>query len=246
MRLLIVECGESKLPVVLSTQANQMKPRPEVISTVNLNMEKINIPEFKGLLRDLAPDTIVLNPPGSPADKFPELVKEVARQVEISSGRVLFRSSVEVLGDAYSRTEVAIPLPYSEMGVFLHGAENSLLGSTSRSYVMRFPYTIESEEVSAWLEWADPQKLTQPDNKDAIVNLVDLEDMAKVILTRIQMGWYGLYHATPNDQVTVYELLEVDAKYRDKLPDHTLDSRYIWDMKSSKEVWAQLYAKRYL
>lgn len=245
MRLLLVECGESKLCSIISVLAGQQKPKPEMISTVNINMEKVNIPEFKKMLRDLASDTIIINPPSSPADKFNELVKEAARQTEISSGRDLLVSSVEVLGDAFARTEVAIPLPFSKMGIFLHGAENTLLGSQWRSYVIRFPYSEESKQVKLWLDWADPKRLARPENQDAIVNLVCLEDMAKVILTRLETGWYGLYHATPNDQVTIYELLEIDAKYRNRLPERTLDSKYIWDMKPSREVWAHLYTKRY-
>jgi hypothetical protein len=247
MRLLFVECGDSRLSGLVSALAGQQKPKPDMISTVNIHMERANIPEFKKMLRDLSPDVMIINPPSAPSDKFLGLVKEVARQTEISSGRCLLVSSVEVLGDAQNRTELAVPLPYSDIGILLLGAENLLLGSTSRSFVLRFPYSTESSLFQSWLSCANPQESLEADIKDKMITLACPDDMAKVILTRLETGWYGLYHPTPADALPISEILNIQDPDRDKrIPDYTLQSRTKWfDMRPSRKVWAEAWDKRY-
>ena len=121
MRLLIIECGDSKLSSAISVVAASLRPKPNMVSTMNLHLNRMNFPEFKHMLYHLALDTIALNPPSDVAEcvGWAAVVNEVARHSEVTSGRVLFVSSFEVLGDSYQRMEDAIEMPESDYGMFL-------------------------------------------------------------------------------------------------------------------------------
>src|SRR5277367_6840396 len=183
MKLLVIECGTSKLSAAVEAQAKTLNPKPEFVSSMTLDMKRVNIPEVKRMLQHLAPDTIVLNPPSIVPDElvFNPLVREIARVVSILSGRLLFVSSVEVLGDAVLRSEASVPLSYSEAGAFLLMAEAQIESATSRSYIFRVPYTEESVAVQRWISWAKGSRKEWDPSADTRLTLADTTELAKII-----------------------------------------------------------------
>jgi hypothetical protein len=225
VRLLIIECGNSKLPTAISLAAQALKPKPEMVSVMNLHMEKLNIPEFKHMLYHLAPDSIILNPPAEPisGQVWSDLVREVLRHSEVMSGKVLLISSFEVLGDSYQRNEDAVEMPVSDYGVFLQCVETQFETSPTH-FIMRLPYF----EVPK-----DPQYFT----------LISLEDAAKALLDKLETGRYGKYHVTPNDKLFHDELetnLVAKEAFGFRIPERSLYSKYNWEVKSSKETFSRL------
>lgn len=250
MRLLIVECGNSKLPIAITTKASSLRPKPEMISTMNVNVEKLNVPEFKNMLNHLYPDVVIINPPEAPTTNsaWAQLLIDIARHVEVVTGRVLFVSSVEVLGDTHKRTEDGVEMPYSDLGTFLFASEGALSKRTSRCYIIRFPYTEESAQVKQWIHWADPNQIgwAPSASDDVTFNLVTLEDMATVIVNRIQSGWYGKFHAAPVDTLLLSKLLtHAEFPGTSKVPNRTLISKSAWNMTSSELIWEGLLSKEY-
>lgn len=251
MRLLIIECGSSSLPAELTTVVSKQRPKAEMISTMNLSMEKINIPEFKRMLIHLMPDHIVLLPPERITENptFVQVLREVTRQVEMMTGRVLFVSSVDVLGDAPLRTESANEVPYSDIGCFLGAAEATIEQGTSRHYIMRFPYTVESAEFKQWLSWANPNTIpfmpAPADNKT--VTFARVSDIAETIAHQIQTGWFGKFHATPNDSVLLSSLISNDHwDTHTRVADRSLASKHTWrSMSPSQAIWIEEFEAEY-
>lgn len=246
MKLLIIECGNSKLSAAVEHQAKLLNPKPEFVSSMTLDMERVNIPEVKRMLQHLAPDTIVLNPPSIVPDErvFNALVKEIARAVSILNGRLLFISSVEVLGDATTRSEAGVSLPHTEVGTFLLMAETQIESATSRYYILRIPYTTENLAVPEWISWTKSIYGNEwRPNKDTWITLATIEDIAKIVLEKIQTGWFGRYHVTPGDQILLSNLIEAPWNKTGRPIDRSITSRYSWTMKSTKAIWAQLVAE---
>lgn len=240
MRIIIIECGTSLLPAALEAEAKKLHPEPS-IETLTVNLKYIKFPEFKMTLNHQAPDVIILNPPAEPANEavFGQLIKELTRYSSIMSAKILLVSSVEVLGNTTPRSEVAIPLPNSEMGTFLRMAETRLQSETSRYYIFRLPFTLESPRVKEWLSWTEPaENPAWPPRPDTKVTLVSMPEVAPIILDRIQSGWYGLYHVTPNDLVPVrYLITGVTFDAIGKVADASLLSKYSWPLSRTQDVW---------
>lgn len=236
MRLLIVETGISTLPAAIKKIAEKLHPKPDMVSIMNLHLERLNISEFKHMLYHLAPDTIILNPPDETPglNNWGNLLKEVIRHVSVTSGRLLFVSSFEVLGDSHQRTEDAIEMPLSNLGTFLFRAETMVQEGTARHYIIRLPYITEDKRILAWLHG-------DTDYKDQWFNLITIEDAAKAIVARIQTGLYGKYHITPNDRLSLSDLVDCGVS-ETRILDKTLSSKYAWSTGSSEAAWYKLKA----
>ena len=240
MRLLIIECGNSKLSVEISKFVQLIKPKPELVSTMTLNMERLNVPEFKHTLYQLAPDIIVFNPPTEPigSQAWSNLIREIVRHTEVSSGKIVFVSSVDVLGDSYQRTEDAVEMPVDDYGNFLQCAETQI-ETTPRHFIIRLPYTTENKQVLSWVlpsingEGATIMK----DNQ--FFTLISIEEAAKEIAGRIQTGLYGKYHITPSDRIALSDLVEMEA-LKSRIPDRSLFSKYKWSVQPSVVTWSAL------
>lgn len=244
MKLLIIEVGKSKLPAAISAAASKMIPKPESISTMNIVLEKFNVPEFKNMLFHLSPDIIILDPPDEIDNnwndlKWTALVREVIRHVEVLTARVVLVSSVDILGDAQLRTETAVELPYGDRAIMLLSAETMIQEGTSRYYLMRFPDTTEDSSIRGWAG-------THPEEycgANETFTLISLEDMASSIIDKVQTGWFGKYHVSPNDFLTLSDLVEIDWDKSKKIPDYSLLSRYNWRVAKSKDTWNKLVAE---
>ena len=247
MRILIIECGTSLLPLALEAEAKKLKPQPEVAS-MGVNLKYIKFPEFKVALNHQAPDVIILDPPAEPSNEatFGQLIKELTRYSSIMSAKIMLISSVEVLGDTTPRSEVAIPLPNSEMGTFLRMAETRLETETSRYYIFRLPYTLESPRVKEWLSWTEPaEDPAWPPRPDTLVTFASISEVAPIILDRIQSGWYGKYHVTPNDVVSIRFLLsDVAFSTIGKVTDNSLASKYTWALSPTAYTWFKWTQKK--
>jgi len=249
MRILIISEANSLLPAALEAEAKKLKPQPEDIQTLTLDMKHIRFPELKIILNHQAPDVIILNPPAEPTNEaiFGQLIKELTRYSSIMSAKIMLISSVEVLGDTTPRSEVAIPLPNSEMGTFLRMAETRLESETSRYYIFRLPYTLESPRVKEWLSWTEPAKdPAWPPRPDTIITLASMPEVAPIILERIQSGWYGKYHVTPNDSVSIKYLISgVDNFWTiGKVTDNSLASKYTWALGPTCYTWFKWTQKK--
>lgn len=221
MKLLIIECGTSKLPEAIKEAAGKLIPKPESISTMNITLATLNVPELKNMLFHLAPNVIILDPPTEVAHNWNDsrwtgLLKEVIRHNEIMSGKLVLVSSVEVLGDAQPRTESVIPMPESDRALMLHSAEMIIEANTSRHYIMRFPHLAPPKGVESF-------------------TLITLDGIASTILSQVETGWFGKYHVSPNDFIMIYTHLT--GKENIKVPDHTLLSRHTWKLAKSREVF---------
>lgn len=240
MRLLIIECGESKLSSEITAVAGELKPKPIMISTMNVSLDRLKLAEFKRMLYHSAPDTIVVNPPDVEPEpnqnNWTALLNETLRYIGVTSGRLLFISSVEVLGDAYQRTEDAVAMPASDYGIFLHTSEMLVEESTPCHYILRLPYTAENKEVLAWI--AEPGNAAEVFG-DQWFTLITLKDIAKVIVERIQTGLYGKYHASPNDRLALSDLVATQIP-QIRILDRSLSSKYTWPIQSSAQTWAGL------
>ena len=238
VKILTIEAGDSKLPLFISAAAAKMKPKPEAISTMTIDLERFNVPAFKKDIFHLAPDTIILDPPHWEPNliKWGALLAETLRHVDISNGRLILVSSVDVLGDAQLRTEGAVETPFSDRGVFLQSSEALIESSTSRHYIMWFPYTTESTFARAWTSEIKPVI----GNNNEIFTLINLEDMADSILGQAETGWFGKFHITPNDFLTLYDLIKMQWSQTKRIPDHSLASKYNWKVAKSKDVWDKL------
>lgn len=234
MRLLIIECGTSQLAGSIADQANKLRPKPAMISTMNVVLPQFNAPEFKRTLFYLAPDVIILDPPTEVPDagKWESLVKETIRHTDIVSGRLVFVSSVEVLGDAQLRTEAATEMPYSDIGVFLQAAETVIREQLSSHYILRFPYTEEHEKVKGWLQHSSS---SVHDNE--MFTLALINEMAATIMDKVQSGWFGTYHVTPNDMVLLSNLLGTTCNETIRVPNRSLFSKHAWKLMHSEAVW---------
>ena len=244
MKILIISEANSLLPAALEAEAKELKPQPEDIQTLTLDMKHIRFPELKIILNHQAPDVIILNPPAEPTNEavFGQLIKELTRYSSIMSAKIMLISSVEVLGDTTPpRSEVAIPLPNSEMGTFLRMAETRLESETSRYYIFRLPYTLESPRVKEWLSWTEPaEDPAWPPRPDTIVTLASIPEVAPIILERIQSGWYGKYHVTPNNCVAIKYLISgVTFNQIGRVADRSLFSKYAWPLSLTQDVWAK-------
>jgi hypothetical protein len=228
------------LPLALTTEAAKLYPKPE-IDTLTLNLKYVKFPELKLVLNQQAPDVIILNPPAEPANEavFGQLIKELTRYSSIMSAKIMLMSSVEVLGDTTPRSEVAIPLPNSEMGTFLRMAETRLETETSRYYIFRLPYTLESPRVKEWLSWTEPaEDPSWPPRPDTVVTFASIPEVAPIVLERIQSGWYGKYHVTPNDSVSIRYLISgVTFSTIGKVTDNSLASKYTWALSPTPYTW---------
>jgi dTDP-4-dehydrorhamnose reductase len=239
MKLLIIECGTSKLPGAISAEVAKLKPKPESVSTMNITLERFNVPEFKNMLFHLSPDIIILDPPTTIEDdwsdlKWTALIKEVVRHNEMMSGRLVFVSSVAVLGDAQLRTEACTVMPSHAWATMLHAAEMLIEATTSRHYIMRFPDTME-----------DPGMRTRAQGTFIVganesFTLIGLQDMAAAIVEKMQTGWFGKYHVTPNDYITLSDLVEFDWDKTKQVPNYSLMSKYDWKVAKSRAVWDRL------
>lgn len=241
MRLLIIECSNSKLPAAITLAAGKMIPKPEMISTMNIDLSRFNVPEFKSMLNHLAPDTIVLNPPTIVPDnnKWVALVQEALRNSNIMSGRLFFISNSEALGDSENRTEGTIEMPYSDIGTFIHMSETMIESYTSRHYIVRFPYTIEHPLVHKWVyDKPDPDTNQQ-------FTLISLSDIAQSIIDMIQTGWFGKFHVTPNDFLVLSHVTDLEWDRSKKITNYgVLISRQTWKVATSREVWNKLIGNR--
>lgn len=250
MRLLILQCGIGSMPAALSEAAAKMRPKPAVISTMTLDLSRVNIPEMKHMFNHLAPDTIVVLPPkiAEPTSNFQIVLTEVIRQVNIQSGRVMLVSSVEAIGDATQRTEVGVSMAYSEMGSFLLMAETQIEANTSRHYIVRLPLTKEDATLNEWLEVADPNaRLLVPSPiQNAAFNLVDIHEVAEQLMQRLESGWFGRFHMSPNDTAILSELLvNYDWKEEERVPERTLMSKYTWKLTPSEDLWDRWLEEKY-
>jgi hypothetical protein len=239
MKILIIECGSSKLPTAITTAASKMIPKPEGISVMNIALERFNISEFKHMLFHLAPDAIILDPPSDIHISWSEqnwylLLQETIRHVNMLSSKLVFVSSVEVLGDTIPRTETTVVLPYSDEGLMLYSTETMIESRTSRYYIMRFPNTVENSSVR---RWAASQKMVGANESFTLINL---EDMAKSIIDKIQTGWFGKYHVTPNDYLTLSDLIQLEWDTTKQTPNYGLMSKYTWKVAKTREVWDKL------
>lgn len=246
MRLLIIECGSSKIAAAITAVAMTLRPKADMVSTMNLDLERFQAAEFKHMLYHLAPDTIILNPPDfvvvSP--NWATLLKEITRHAEVTSGRVLFISSVEVLGDSYQRTEDAVEMPHSELGMFLQPSETEIENGTPRHYIIRLPYTVENKQVLSWVDSTYSSDGREVIKDNQLFTLITLEDAAKAIVDRIQTGLYGKFHITPNDQLALSDLVAMEVP-QTKIPNQTLRSKYHWNSTPSEVVWDELYKEKY-
>lgn len=241
MRLLIIECGDSKLAAAINVAAATIKPRPEMVGTMNLNMDRLNVPEFKHMLYHLAPDSIILNPPQEVVTypSWVQLLRECVRHTQVTSGKLMFVSSFEALGDTYQRTEDAVELPTSEYGMFLQPTETEIENCPS-AFIVRLPYTTESKVVLKWIKAVSGTFDGRDIIKDnQLFTLISIEDAAKAMLDRLQTGLYGKYHITPGDRLALSDLVEMEVP-QSRIPDRSLLSKYRWTVESSANTWSRL------
>jgi len=124
------------------------------------------------------------------------------------------------------------------MGTFLRMAETRLESETSRYYIFRLPYTLESPRVKEWLSWTEPaEDPAWPSRPNTIVTLASIPEVAPIILERIQSGWYGKYHVTPNDGRMLFDLIRGMGWGINRIPDHSLISKYTWPLSKTDDVW---------
>ena len=238
MKLLTIECGDSKLPSAITLAADKIKPKPQANISMNVDVERFSVPAFKNELFHWAPDIIVLDPPAWEPNlmKWGALLAETIRHTTVVSGRLVFVSGVDVLGDSQLRTEGAIAMPFTDRGEFLHTSEMLIETSLSSHYIMRFPNTIEDYSIRGK---AGPHTPLYRGANERFT-IINLEDMAKCIIEKAQTGWYGKYHVTPNDSLILSEVINLEYDKTKRIPDYSLASKYDWPVSKSKDVWDKL------
>lgn len=237
MRLLIIQCAGSILTNTIKTEADKLIPKPEAISSMVLNLPKLNLPEFKYMLVHLQPDTVIIDPPrGSgytQAESFKAMLIETIRQAKVNNGRIALISSVLAIGDSQLRAEGAVEFPFDPYGMLLHESEMLLEKELVHHYILRFPHIIGQYPTNIW------SNLSFSINTDRVVNFCCVEDMAKIIMAKVQTGWYGKYHVTPNDELLLSQLGKKVNNLGKPLND-SLMSRYSWQMRSSHDLWHEI------
>jgi dTDP-4-dehydrorhamnose reductase len=245
MKLLIIEAGTSKLPSIIVHQAGFLRPSIENTTVMNIDVHRLNIPAFKHTLSNLIPDVVILHPPylddtKEVPDKWTQLVLEIARHTEMLYGKLLLISSVDVLGDSQIRNEDAITMPFNANGELLQRTEHFIEQRTWRHYIMRFPFTIEDPMILRLMKEVKECKYLRRKD-DMKFNLIGLEDMARIILERVQLGWYGKYHPTTQDVLETREVCNRDdIDENSRTPDRTLTSKHDWSIVDSKDTWNNL------
>ena len=58
-------------------------------------------------------------------------------------------------------------------------------------------------------------------------------------MARVQIGLYGKYHVSPNDRLSLSQLVAIGSP-TSKIPDRTLGSKYVWSLHSSEYVWDKI------
>lgn len=249
MKLLIIEFANSAISKALNTQAVASRPKPEFISTMNLSTEKLNVEEFKNMVRHLHPDTIIINAPETVplGTKWYDFLRTVCKQVEILSGKVMFLSRSEALGDGSPRTEACKEMPVSDTEDWLLQSEQYIEKSTSRHFIMRLPFLEDSGSVRQWLHWhqtADQVSFIDP-GSDQNVTLGYSSEVASVLLEQVQSGLFGKYHITPNDKVMLSTLVNhlswAPRRQASRMLDASLASKYTWrTLSPSLKIWERL------
>lgn len=240
MRLLIIECGNSKLPAAITTVALAMRPKPELVSTMTVTVDRLQPAEFKYMVYHLTPDTIILNP-SDQVETSPNwiyILRELVRHTQVTGGKLLFVSSVEVLGDVYQRTEDAIEMPCSEYGMFLQPSETEIEESPSH-FIVRLPYTTENKKVLEWVKSASQSDGREVIHDNQLFTLISIPDAAKAIIDRIETGLYGKYHVTPGDKLALSNLVALEIPTT-RIPDQSLLSKYRWQVEPSGVTWSHL------
>jgi dTDP-4-dehydrorhamnose reductase len=255
VKLLTINCGIGTLDSELALAASKQKPKLEAFTSLNVNLVAFNKPALKNTLSQTVADVIVIIPNRFDEgvlfwnSNFHELVKEVAKSAETFSGRVALVSSVKVLGDAATRTEITREMPMGSYGVYLKQAEEMIASTTPRHYIFRLPHTIEDPEVLDWLDrdymdwlnrdYHDTAAVNFAQHENQLFTIARLDELAKIILLRVDSGWYGRYHLSPNDCVQLFDL--VDRQWDgQRVPDRSLLSSYTWGLTPSGIVWNQL------
>jgi hypothetical protein len=94
-----------------------------------------------------------------------------------------------------------------------------------------------------WVKWVNSQVGNEwTPNKDGFITLANIEDIAKITLERVQTGWFGKYHVTPNDHILLSDVIKAPWNERRKIPFWDLQSRYNWKMEPTKAIWDRLVA----
>lgn len=245
MKVCLVECGSSKLLARLSAAADKMKPKPE-LSVIQLNMAKFRAPEYKNALYSLAPDVIIINPPNIEIDGSPDptdwahVIAHAVRHSTMMSGKLVFISSVEAIGDGLPRTEICTAMPDTDQGIFLQASEMLIEPNLSRHFTLRFPYTSETPRVANWIHGNPTGK------ENEIFTLTSTSAVAYTILDVIQGGWFGTFHPTPGDSLLLSTLLPDNPwDLTIKVPNRSLASKIPWaNMPKSRDIWDDLMRNR--
>ena len=252
MRLLIIDCSAGVLAPAIAEAAGKLRPKPEAISTMSVCLERLQLPEAKRMMQHLYMDHLIVIPPASiehPAatehsNLFNNLLREVTRQVSITSGKICLVSSVEVIGDATQRTEAAIGMAYSDIGILLESAEGLIRITTDRHFILRFPYFTTNMLIGDWIGKANPSLQSVAwARRDIKFGLCHVEDVVKIIVEQLQTGWFGTFNVTPNDYLQLSKLMNVQEGGRPE--DMTLMSRYSWQMTPSQKLWDKLMKEHY-
>lgn len=241
MRLLIVDCGASRLCAELTMRAVKWAPKPEFCMTIHANMNSFNRPAFKKQLNELAPDMIMVIPEPYYANtdfhgkELVALMEEVVRTTEINSGKVAFFSNADAIGLSQLRSENAIPIPTEPYGLYLLDGEN-VARNTPRHYIFRTPYLLEDVRIQTWIVGSFNLDKWLPQTDNLLFTVANQEEIARTSLLKIEDGWFGTFHLSPNDRVELFILMEME---RDdfRIPDRSLTSSQHWRLSPSEILW---------
>lgn len=245
MKLLIINCGFKYLPDAIHDAVSKGSAANGSIYMMTINLAKFNRAMFKKTLMDFSPTTIILIPPECPTWlgildeltlQLEDLLLEVTRAISIFSGKLILISSVDVLGDATSRTENSVITPYSVYGDYLYIAETQIQGYAN--IILRIPLLTTNDDVLELVKKSIYRNTNEnSDIPNCLITLADPKEIAKVVDRYVlESGTRGIKHITPNDSIELAQLIECNKEGR--TIDSSLGTSYkLEKLSTSMELW---------